>query len=81
MHRAASLTFADLIDKLTTLAIVCDKWGRREHYNVTRPIERYGPDAKLTDWLAGIAADCPKKNSIDMSDQRGAHYPDLSRVR
>jgi hypothetical protein len=34
----------------------------------------------LTDWLAGITADCPKRRSIDMIDQCGAHYPDLSKV-
>ena len=37
-------------------------------------------DAKLTDWLAKITADCPKRHSVDMSDQCGAHYPDLSKV-
>ena len=80
MCHADSLTFADLIDKLTTLAVVCDKCGRREHYDVTRLIERYGPDAKLADWLAAITADCSHRNSTDMSDQCAASMPDLSKV-
>ena len=39
-----------------------------------------GSDGKLTDWLTSITADCPKKHSIDMSDQCGACCPDLPRV-
>jgi hypothetical protein len=52
----------------------------KDAYNVVRLIEQYGPDAKLTDWLSRITADCPKRRSLDMSDRCGAHCPDLSRV-
>jgi hypothetical protein len=45
-----------------------------------RLIEQHGRDGKLTDWLTSITADCPKRRSVDMSDQCGAHYPDLPRV-
>jgi hypothetical protein len=54
----------------------CGRYGR---YSLARLMRR-GPDAKLTDWLSGITADCPRWNSIDMSDQCGAHCPDLSKV-
>lgn len=39
---------------------------------LSRIVERFGADAKLTDWLAWITADCPKRRSVDMSDQCGA---------
>jgi hypothetical protein len=41
---------------------------------------RLGPDAKLTDWLGGITADCPKRHSVDKSDQCGARYTNLPKV-
>jgi hypothetical protein len=69
-----------LIGKLDVLRVVCDKCGREGRYKVARVVEQLGPDALLTDWLSRITADCPRKNSIDMSDQCGAHCPDLSRV-
>jgi hypothetical protein len=47
----------------------------KDAYNVARLIEQHGPDAKLTDWLAGITADC-----LSVSDQCGARNPDLSQV-
>jgi hypothetical protein len=49
-------------------------------YNVARLIERIGADAKITDWLAQITADCPQRNSINMSDQCTARYPDFPKV-
>ncbi len=66
--------------KLDWLNVSCEKCGRRGRYNVARMVERLGPDAKLTDWLAGITADCPKRRSVDMSDQCAALCPDLPKV-
>jgi hypothetical protein len=43
-------------------------------------IQRIGPDAKHTDWLSTITADCPKRQSVNMSDQCGARCPDLSKM-
>jgi hypothetical protein len=34
MPRDGSLVFGDLLGKLTTLVVVCDKCGRRGRYNV-----------------------------------------------
>jgi hypothetical protein len=56
------------------------KCGRHGRYSVARLVERLGPDAKLTDWLAGITADCQRRQSIDMSDQCAVRCPDLSKV-
>jgi hypothetical protein len=79
MPRDGSITPADLVGKLDIPHVVCKKCGRHGRYDVARPVERLGVEAKLTDWLSRITADCPRKNSIDMSDQCGAHCPDLSR--
>src|SRR5580704_11390438 len=80
MPRDGSITPADLVGKLDWLVVGCDKCGRRGRYNVTRLVERYGPDANLADWLTKITADCPKRHSVDMSDQCSAHYPELPKV-
>ncbi|MGP0088954.1 MAG: hypothetical protein ACLPKB_03185 [Xanthobacteraceae bacterium] len=81
MPRDGSLTPSDLIGKIDWLVVSCDKCGRLGRYNVARLVKQLGPDAKLTDWLARITEDCPRRRSIDMSDQCGARCPDLSRVR
>jgi hypothetical protein len=43
-------------------------------------VERLGPDAKLTDWLSKITADCPRKRNKSFIDQCGALCPDLPKV-
>jgi hypothetical protein len=43
-------------------------------------IEQRGRDAKVSDLLAEITADCPKKQAGNMSDQCAARCPDLPRV-
>jgi hypothetical protein len=60
------------------LRVVCDKCGRQGRYSVKRLIEQHGADAKMTDWHP--EGDCPKRRSVDMSDQCGAKCPDLVKV-
>jgi len=79
ISRDGSITPADLVGKLDWLIVSCDKCGRHGRYSVARLV-RLGPNATLTDWLAGITHDCPRRKSIDMSDQCGARCPDLSKV-
>jgi hypothetical protein len=62
------------------LHVTCEKCGREGRYGVRRLIERYGRDGKVTDWLAAVDADCPRKQSINMSDQCAACCPDLAGV-
>jgi hypothetical protein len=80
MARDGSLTPADLIGKLDVLRVECDKCGRAGQYRVDRLIERLGHEAKLTDWLSDIAADCPRKLKPGYSDPCGARCPDLPKV-
>ena len=45
------------------LTVVCEPCGRRDRYDVERLTRQYGWDAKLTDLLAELTADCPKRGS------------------
>jgi hypothetical protein len=80
MARDGSLTPADLIGKLDVLRVACTKCDRAGRYPVAKLVERLGPDAKLTDWLSRIMADCPRKRKNSFSDQCGALCPDLPKV-
>ncbi len=82
MPREGSITPVDLVGKLEYLNVSCGKCGRHgRRYNVARLIEHMGADAKLADFLAAvITADCPRRKSIDMSDQCAAQCSDFSKV-
>jgi hypothetical protein len=80
MSRDGSLTPADLVGKLEWLVVICDKCGCKGRYSVTKLIERYGANARLTDWLAGMTADCPKRRSVEISGQCPGAVPDLPQV-
>jgi hypothetical protein len=54
--------------------------GRTAPLPSLRVIEQRGHDAKVVDFLAEIAADCPKKQAGNMGDQCAARCPDLPRV-
>ena len=61
MPRDGSLTPADLIGKgLDVLVVDCAKCGRAGRYHVAKLAEQIGRDGRLTVWLAGITADCPR---------------------
>ena len=78
MPRDDSITPADLVGKLEWLVVSCEKCGRYGRYSVARLVKQLGPDAKLTD--CHPEGDCPKRRSLDMSDQCAVRCPDLSRV-
>jgi hypothetical protein len=59
MARHGSVTFGDLIGKLDTLRVTCDKCGRGGRYSVRRLALTHGRDGRLTDWLAELTKDCP----------------------
>jgi hypothetical protein len=81
MPRDGAITFSSLICKRDMLHVSCAKCGRKGRYSMRRLIEDHGHDGKVTDLLAAVAADCPRKQSINMSDQCAACCPDArSRV-
>ena len=45
--------------RVPVLSVVCEPCGRRERYDVERLTRQYGWDAKLTDPLPALVADCP----------------------
>ena len=46
--------------RVPVLTVVCEPCGRRERYDVERLTRQYGRDAKLTDLLPALVADCPR---------------------
>ena len=70
MPRDGSLTPRDLIGKLDVLNVVCPKCERRGRYRVPTLAEQNGLDGKLTDWLFGLAKDCPRKRDYFRSVRR-----------
>jgi hypothetical protein len=59
MPRDGALTLADV--RQPVLAVVCEPCGRRGRYDVERLMRQYGWDAKLTDLLTELVANCPKR--------------------
>jgi hypothetical protein len=45
--------------RVPVLSVVCESCWRRERYDVERLMRQYGSDAKLTDLLPALVADCP----------------------
>jgi len=80
MPRDGAIIFGDLIGKLDVLRGRCDKCGHDGCYGLNRLVERCGRDAKLVDWLDEIAADCPKRVTVNWNDRCRAQCPDLPRV-
>jgi len=80
MPRDGSLTPTDLVGKLNVLRVECSKCPGRGRYRVERLALDLGWDGKLTDWLAEVAAGCPRKLANSYSDACGVHCPDLSKV-
>ena len=51
------------------LSVVCEPCGLRERYDVERLMRQYGWDAKLTDLLTALTADCPKRGSVSVCNR------------
>ena len=51
------------------LGVVCEPCQRRERYEVEGLIRQYGADAKLTNLLPALVADCPKRRSVSVYDR------------
>jgi len=72
MPRDGARLLSDLRDPV--LSIVCEPCGRRERYDVQRLTRQHGWDAKLTDLLPALVADCPKRGSASVHDRCKAVY-------
>jgi hypothetical protein len=77
MPREGSLTPADLSGRIQTITVECSKCDRRGRYRVRMLVREIGLDGRLTDWLARISADCPRRKNPSISGWCGAHCPDM----
>jgi hypothetical protein len=80
MARDGSVTFGDLVGKLDTLRVTCNKCGRGGRYSVRRLALEHGRDGRLTDWLAELTKDCPWRQAPELFDPCGAQMPDLLKL-
>jgi hypothetical protein len=64
MPRDGALILSEV--RVPVLTVVCEPCGRRERYDVGRVMRQYGWDAKLTDLLPVLVADCPKRRSVSV---------------
>src|SRR5262245_39033643 len=70
------MTPADPVGRIEVLRVECEKCAVRGA--TTWPDwSRRGADAKLTDWLYGLTADCPRRRAARLSDQDAARCPAL----
>jgi hypothetical protein len=67
MPRDGALILSEV--RVPVLSVVCEPCGRRERYDVERLMRQYGWDAKLTDLLPALVADCPKRRSVSVYDR------------
>jgi RNase P subunit RPR2 len=74
MPRDGALTLSEVRCRLDgsrapVLSVVCEPCGRRDRYDVERLMRQYGWDAKLTDLLPALVADCPKRRAVSVYDR------------
>lgn len=78
MPRDGCLTLDDLrARQIERLRITCPKCLRAGSYSLAGAEARWGHDAKLTDILADLTADCPRAIAKAFGDQCGAVYEGL----
>ena len=70
-------TLADLRPDVTHLDVACSKCDRRGRLNVARLIEQHGAGATIRDAVAGINADCPKREKRGVMERCDVHFPGL----
>jgi hypothetical protein len=72
MPRDGAFTLSDV--RSPVLTVVCDPCGRRERHDVERLMRQHRWDAKLTDLLATLTADCPRRGSVSVYETCKAVY-------
>jgi hypothetical protein len=80
MPRDSAITFGDLIGKLDSVRVTCNRCGRDGRYKLAGLIQERGRDGKIVDWLDAVTAHCPIKKAQNWNDQCAVRCPDLSKV-
>jgi hypothetical protein len=79
MPREGAQTFSDFLPDFR-IEVGCAKCDRKGSYRVSSIMARKG-DARLTDFLDDVSADCPKHQSMSIYDQCGARFMNLEEGR
>lgn len=80
MPRDGAMTIWAIEERgLDRIAISCRKCGRAGVYGIASAVARWGRDAKLTDVLHDVTADCPKRSSVAIFDRCEAKFDGLAR--
>lgn len=76
MPRVGTILLRDLRGHLDLLRVECAKCGQRSRANVARLIGDHGAAAGLSEVLALISSECPRRTSVP-AEICGVHCPDL----
>lgn len=75
---STSISFADIAGRLAKLRVECAKCGRAGVYSVARLVRECGGDTAITDWIAEVSADCPRRRANQLYNLCGARCPGLA---
>ncbi len=78
--RGDAVTLGDLAGKqIALLEIACRRCERRGRLQIDRLIEQHG-DMRLPELLVILPGDCPKRETVSISERCGVYYPQLLRL-
>ena len=80
MPRDGAIIFGDLVGKLRTVRVTCERCGRTGVYLLDKLILEHGRDYKIVDWLDALTEHCPIKKAHNWNDQCATKCPDLAKV-
>lgn len=78
--RNGAYTLGDLLGRIEFLEIVCSRCPRKGRLKVSRLIADMGSDQVIPSLHHRIAPDCPKRQSFNIHDRCGVHYPQLQEI-
>jgi hypothetical protein len=73
-------TLADLRPDVALLDVACSRCSRRGRLSVAGLIRQHGAGAILRDAVAGINADCPKREAHGVMEVCDIYFPGLAQL-
>jgi len=73
-------TLADLRPEVAHLDVACSRCDRRGRLNVARLIQEHGTGVTLRDAVAGISADCERRESHAVMERCDIYFPGLGEL-
>jgi hypothetical protein len=82
MPRDGAILLGDWIGKADSIEFACNRCSRTGRLTVVGLLDRFGADAPMTEVLAALSADCPRRlnPSQALTDLCGIHTPQASRL-